>query len=410
MTNPLALNSFIVFAGSMVTNAGAYLYHLLMGRLLGPEGYGELSSLLSLLYIFSVPLLVAQTVLIKFISGFKAHGQIGQVKTLFLSVTKLFILIGVIGFPVALLTDGWVTDFLHLSRPTLFLLLYLLLVFSLLSIVMVSVVSGYQKFIWVVAVGAGAIGFKILLSIPLVAWGVYGAMWAAVAASIGIYLVSLIPLRFVFQVKSKPTTLSKRGVFSYSAPTFLTLLGITSLYSTDIILVRHFFGGEASGLYAALAVLGKIIFYASSSVGMVLFPVLSERFAKGGSTRKLVLSSIGAVALISLGLTLAYFLFPDIIVRSLFGSAYAGAGALLGMFGIFIALFSIGNIVSLACLAIEKTGVWTISFFSALLQIVAILLFHGSIGAVIVMNIGICAIFVLGSGVYYLKQGTVGIK
>lgn len=405
MANSLAINSIVVFVGSMLTNVGAYGYHLLMGRWLGPSGYGELSSLLSLLYIFSVPLLVGQTVLVKFISGFKAHGQIGRVKSLFWSVTKLFLLIVVIGLPIALLTDGWVTSFLHLSRPTLFFLIYLLFAFSLLLIAITSVIQGYQKFVWIAAVGVGTIGLKIFLSIPLIAWGVYGVIWAAVLAGIGIYIISFFPLRFLFRAKSKPTKLSKHGVFAYTVPTFLTLLGITSLYSTDIILVRHFFSGEAAGLYAALAVLGKIIFYASSSVSMVLFPVLSERYAAGISTGKLVFGSIGAVILISFGLTLMYFLFPDAIVGALFGNAYARAGALLGMFGIFIAFFSVGNILSLACLALDKTGVWVVPLLCAILQIVGIVLFHTNISGVIAINIVICAIFVLGSGGYYLLHG-----
>lgn len=398
----LAASSIIVFAGSMATNFGAYVYHLLMGRLLGPEKYGELSSLLSLLYIFTVPLLVAQTVLVKFISGFKAHGEIGKVKSLFVSVTKVFLLVGFIGFPIAFITDGWVTAFLHLSRSTLFFLIYLLFVFSLLSIAIVGVLQGLQKFIWLVAVGAGGIVLKIAFSVPSVAWGVWGVVWAAVLASIGIYLLSFIPLRFLFRAKSKKTDLTRRWIFAYAAPTFLTLLGITSLYSTDIILIRHFFSGQPAGLYAALAVLGKIIFYASSAVGMVLFPVLSERFAKGDSTRKLVLGATGAVSLISFGLTLLYFLFPDTIVGLLFGSAYAQAGSLLGMFGIFIALFSVGNIVSLASLATEKTAVWVVPFVCATVQIIGIALFHGSIRDVILLNIGISALFAAGSGGYYL--------
>ncbi len=400
--NSLALNSIIVFAGTMVTNVGAYLYHLLMGRMLGPSGYGELSSLLSIFYIFNVPLLVGQTVLVKFISGFKAEGKIGQAKSLFLLVTKIFLIIAVLGLPAAFISDGWVVAFLHLSRPLLFLLIYLLFAFSLLSIVIVSTLQGYQKFIWMVLVGVGGIGLKLLISIPFVAWGVYGVLWAAVLASIGIYMTSFIPLRFLFQVVSKPVTLSKKRVFSYFIPTFLTLLGITSLYSTDIILVRHFFSGETAGLYAALGILGKIIFYASSAIGIVLFPVLSERFAKKNSTNKLIISSLGVVSFISMGITLVYFLFPDFIVQALFGKAYTGAGALLGLFGIFITLFSIGNILSLACLAIENTGVWVAPFVCALLQIVGITLFHENIRTVILINIFICSLFVLGSGGYFL--------
>ncbi len=406
-SHSLFKNSVIVLIGAMAANVLSYAYHLIMGRVLGPSGYGELSALLSLLYIVTVPLLVAQTVLVKFVSGFKAHGDVGQAKSLFLDATKLFIIAGIIGFPIVLISGPSVTAFLHLSSPILFILLYALFVVSLLTVATGSMINGYQKFVWVSVMGTLVILVKLLVSIPLVAWGVSGVMLAAVIASVLVYGLYFVPMRFLLSVKAKPTHLSRRVAFGFAVPTLLIQLGITSLYSTDIILVRHFFSANDAGLYAALAILGKIIFYASSAASMVLFPVLSERFAKGDSTKKLVLGSVGAVFTVSLGLTLGYFLFPDRIVGLLFGNAYAGAGALLGCFGIFIALFSVGNIVSLACLAVGKTGVWVVPFLCAMLQIAGIVVFHPSVSSVIALNIGISLIFVLGSGAYYLlKEGT----
>src|SRR3972149_6265257 len=108
MSHSLARSSGIILAGSMTANVLAYVYHLFMGRLLGPAGYGEFSSLLSLLYIVTVPLLVAQTVLVKFVSGFKAHGQVGQSKSLFLGASKLFVIVSIVGFPVILMSGPYI--------------------------------------------------------------------------------------------------------------------------------------------------------------------------------------------------------------------------------------------------------------------------------------------------------------
>jgi O-antigen/teichoic acid export membrane protein len=403
ISHNLARGSAIVFVGSMVGNVAAYLYHLLLGRLLGPVQYGELSSLFSVLYIGTAPLIVAQTVLVKFVSGFKAHGQPGQAKSLFWKITKLCAWVSLAGFPVALLAAPWISSFLHLSSPVSFILAYALFAFSLLTIPTVSMLQGYQKFAWVSALGAGVLILKLLLSVPSVAWGIQGVLIAALVASALIYILYFLPMRFILYAQSKPTQLNKRDAFRYAVPTFLTLLGITSLYSTDIILVRHFLAASDAGLYAALAVLGKIIFFASSSVIVVLFPVLSERSAKGENTKKLIGASVGGVSLLSFGLTLLYFLFPDLIVGLLFGNAYAGAGALLGLFGVFLALFSVGNIIAMACLALGRTGVWTIVVLCALLQIAGIALFHENIQMVIQINIAVCALFVVTAGGYYLK-------
>ncbi len=400
----LARNSAIVFAGSMVSNVLAYVYHLFMGRLLGPSGYGELASLLSLLYVFTVPILVAQTVLIKFVSGLKAHGDVGQAKSLFLQSTKLFVIISVVLFPFVLLTAPYVTTFLHLTNTTLFILLYFLLVISLLTIATGSMLTGYQKFVWVSTMAALAILIKLVISIPFVAWGVSGVMLAAVLAGIVAYGLYFIPLRFLLTTHAKPSKLKRRDMLGYAAPTLLTQLGITSLYSTDIILVRHFFNARDAGIYAALAILGKIIFYASSSVSTVLFPIASERTAVGTTTKKLILSAVGIVAVISTGITLIYFLFPDFIVSLLFGNAYTSAGVLLGLFGIFLSLFSIGSIITIACLAVGYTRIWYFTAGAALIQIIGISMFHKSISGVIFINIAVCLLFSLVAGTYYLLE------
>jgi O-antigen/teichoic acid export membrane protein len=401
-SNSLARDSAIVFAGSMAANVGAYIYHLLMGRFLGPSGYGELSSLVSILYIFTVPLIVGQTVLVKFISGFKAHGEVGQAKSLFVSVTKFCIVISLIGFPLILLCSPLITSFLHLSSTTLFFLVYLQFVFSLLIVATASMIQGYQKFVWYALFSAAAILIKLALSVPLASWGVFGVLLAAAISSAIFYILYFVPLQFILRAKSKPTNLTKRETIAFTVPTLLTLLGVTSIYSTDIILVRHFFPAVDAGLYAALAILGKIIFYASSSVSLVLFPVLSEQVAKGKASRKLIGSAAGAVAVVSFGLAGIYFIFPDFIVSMLFGNAYKGAGVLLGMFGIFIALFSVSNIITTVCLALGKTGIWIVPVFCAVAQILAIITFHGSIYTVILINIGISCLLVIGGLGYYL--------
>lgn len=400
----LARDSAIVFAGSMVSNVASYVFHLAMGRLLGPSGYGELSSLLSILYIFTVPLTVGQTVMVKFVSELKAKDEPGEAKQLFWQVTKWCVIGCLILLPFMVIGAPIVMNFLHIPSSILFVLIYILFIFSLLSMLIASLLQGYQEFIWVSVLGAVAIILKLALSIPGTTFGVLGVMIATVVTSIIMYAVYFLPLRRIFRATAKKVTLTKQKAFAFAVPTLFAILGITSLYSTDVILVRHFFPATDAGLYAALAILGKIIFYASSAVSLVLFPVLSERTAKGERTHKLILSGIGGVTVLSFAIAGFYICFPTFVIHMLFGNAYVGASALLGIFGIFLAFFSIGSIFTNVCLAIGKTKVWMISFGCAILQIIGISLFHTDIASVIWINIIISAILVVGVGGYYIKS------
>ena len=401
-SHTLARDSAIMFAGSMTANVASYVYHLVMGRLLGPSGYGELSSLLSIFYIFTVPLNVGQLVLVKFISGFKANGELGQTKALFLRVTKAAAIMCAGVLPIIVIASPLVTTYLHISSQVLFLIVYLIFVFSLLTVIISSVLQGYQKFLWVSVLGAGTVVIKLLLSLPAVHFQVIGVLIATLVSGAIMYGLSFLPLRFLFTVKTLPMKLTKREAFQFAIPTFLITLGMTSIYSTDMILVRHYFTAVDAGIYASLAILGKIIFYASSILAIVFYPVLSERTAKGWKTDKIVGIGLLSVTGISLGITLLYFLFPHFIINMLFGSSYVGGSSLLGVFGIFLVLYSIANMFTTTFLATGKTKIWIIPIVCSILQIFGISLFHQHIVQVIYIDIAISALLVAGLGGYYL--------
>ena len=403
-THSLARDSMNMFVGSMTANVASYVYHLLMGRWIGPSGYGELSSLLSIFYIFTVPLNVGALVLIKFVSGFKAHGEIGQTKSLFIRVTKVAIILCAALLPIIIFVSPVITKYLHIESSVMFVIVYLIFVFSLLTVIMSSVLQGYQKFLWVSILGASAVLVKLLLSIPAVQFHVMGVLMAALISVVVMYGVNFLPLRFLFAAKAVPMKLTKREAFMFAVPTLLVTLGMTSIYSTDMILVRHYFSAIDAGIYASLAVLGKIIFYASSVLAIVFYPVLSERTAKGENTDAVVRIGLMSVAAISIGITVLYFLFPNFIIRMLFGVSYVGGSSLLGIFGVFLVLYSIGNMFTTTFLATGKTKIWVIPVICAFLQIVGISMLHQSILMVIYINIGISTLLVVGLGGYYLRS------
>jgi O-antigen/teichoic acid export membrane protein len=106
---------------------------------------------------------------------------------------------------------------------------------------------------------------------------------------------------------------------------------------------------------------------------------------------------------VSFGLVGVYFLIPDIIVRLLFGEAYHVPGNILGLFGLFLALFSISNIITMTSLALGKLNVWIFPIVGAFLQIIGIIFYHSSMLSVLYVNILICAILAIVLFVYYMK-------
>jgi O-antigen/teichoic acid export membrane protein len=397
----LARDSVIVFVGSMISNVGAYLYHLIIGRILGPQGYGELSSLISLLYIFGVPTIVLQTVLVKYFSNCKAKGSFSQARYLFhkMMVVLLAILIPMIG--LFAFCSPFIAEFLHLPGGRVVIWVYLSFFITTLTALSISVIQGFQLFIWYSVLTASGTILRVLISIPFAYNGVEMTMIASFLTVTVFYMLYFLPLRFLFRSQEESFPVSKRDFLKYSIPTFLTLLGMTSLYSMDIVLVKHYFSPYEAGIYSSVAVLGKVIFYASAAIGTVLFPVISERFAKGKDTFSIIRLSVFLVTFASVGVTALYTVFPRVVVHFLFGTSYDGAASFLGLFAIFITFYSMVNIIVFSCLALEKMHIYLFTCCASLLQIILITIFHESLFHIIYINMGVTFALLMGVGAYY---------
>lgn len=80
LKHPLFSGSFVMIAGSMAINVVNYIYHLLMGRILGPVDYGTLASVYSLLYIVTIIPTSASVSIVKFISSAKDKREVNKMR------------------------------------------------------------------------------------------------------------------------------------------------------------------------------------------------------------------------------------------------------------------------------------------------------------------------------------------
>src|SRR3990172_3378834 len=69
--HPLFSGSAVMIFGTNFANFFAYLYHLIIGRMLGPSAYSELAAALAALSLFSTVFVFLGLVVVKFVSGAK---------------------------------------------------------------------------------------------------------------------------------------------------------------------------------------------------------------------------------------------------------------------------------------------------------------------------------------------------
>ena len=401
--NQLLSGSLVVIVGSTLVNFGSYIYHLLMGRMLGPINYGALNSLIAIFYLLAIPSMALIAVIVKFTTVYKAQNDYEKLYSLFRSLSEKFFLLGITVFLFFIFARDIIANFLQIGEAGAVALVGSFFFLSLLSTVNNGILQGLLNFKFYSANNVFSSVLKVGFGILLVKLGfsVNGAILAILISYVLPYFTSLYPLRFLWRYKQEMIKIDWREIFSYAGPVIVATLGITSLYSTDVILVKHFFPAFEAGLYAALSVVGKIIFFASGTIGIVMFPIISERFEKGSHYRSILYQALTLVVLSSSLLTIIYFLWPELMMRLLYGSAYLMGAPYLGPFAIFISIFSLSSLMVQFFLSTRQTRVALLALGAAILQGILIWLFHNDLSQVIYSSIATTSLLLFSLLVYY---------
>ncbi len=407
LSSPLIAGSVVFFIGAMFTNVGNYIYHLLMGRMLGPEGYGEFTSLISLAYMVSIIATTLLTTVVKFVSKYKSKKNYAKIFWLFVKLTRVFLVIGLGVFLLFVVSREEIAKFLNLSHSFPVILTGAWMFLSFLSFINEGILRSFFKFGFLSLNTILATTFKLILAYLLVNFGYYvsGAMGAILLGSILPYLISFYPLRFLWQHRDGEKKVNWNDFAVFTFPVLLTTLGLTSLYSSDVILVKHFFSSYDAGLYSCLAMLGKIIFFASSVIPAVMFPIVAERHEKGEEYKTVLKQSLLLVGGCSLAITFIYFVSPELMIRLLYGHSYLEAARYLGFFGVFITIYSICSLLANYFLSIGKVTLGWLPVLAAFLQVVLIWFFHNSISQVVFISTTVAALLLTVLLLYYFLNG-----
>lgn len=392
---------FWVLLSTLFLNTGNYLYHLIMARMLGPTGYGLLESVISFSYLLFIPLIVLSTIIIKFTSDYKGKDEAHKISHFYNYIKNKTILFGLIFSAVILICSPFIIYFLKLPSVVYSLILSIIFFIGLLGSLNKSILQGVSNFFAFSISNILETGAKIIFAVALVYIGfdVEGA-FAAIALSMLVGLFVTIPYIKKLQFNYKGE-IAIKPILHYGFPVLLTYFALTSLYTADVLLVRFFFSPVESGFYAALSVLGRIIYFAVAPVTIVMFPFISEHHARGTDYKKFFYYSIGLTVFGVLTILIIYFLFPNFIIGLLFGKEYLAISPYVGIFGVFIALYSISALLATFYLSIHKTKMIYILMFFTLSQIILILLFHSSLYQVIASSIASISLLLASLLLYY---------
>ncbi|NNG10438.1 MAG: oligosaccharide flippase family protein, partial [Arenibacter sp.] len=229
-----------------------------------------------------------------------------------------------------------------------------------------------------------------------------------VAMGIGIsFLFGLVPIDL-----KGVRVFSKNKLSKEKSKKVLQFIGLTAGYeltqiiinNSDILLVKHYFEALDAGLYASLALIGRVVYFVAWMFVMLLLPKVVQRHRDGEPTVPVLAKYIGFIGLLSFGIVVACYLFPAPIINLLFGEAYLSMGPLLWQYALATSLFAISNIFAYYFLSLDHYVPILLSGILGISQVLLIIIFHSSLSMIVQIQIVVMIALLVAQALYFFSK------
>ena len=388
----LARGGALVAPALMLVNVVGYVLAVAGSRALDQDGYGQLTALLGVLLLASVPALGVQAVTARAVAR-RPEGEAPGVRERALLVRSAAGGAGV-ALVVAVLSPV-VAAFLHVGGAGPLWVAAGLLPLTVLAGAM-GVLQGSERFgALALVICAQALG-KLVGLLPLLVDGSAADVLAALAA--GTLVAALLALLLV-GVGARGATPAGLPTVREATTATAGLFALLVLANLDLLVARHLLDGDASGRYSVGAVCAKAAFWLPQVVAVVVFPRLSEPAAGRVLLRRAVLV-VTALSLVELAgaLTLAR---P--VLELTFGEAYGATAPLVPLFVVQGATLAVVQLLVYRAIATRDAVPARVVVVAAVVEAAVLLLVRPtSPGAVIAVA---AAVAVVLAGGLLLRAG-----
>jgi O-antigen/teichoic acid export membrane protein len=164
--------------------------------------------------------------------------------------------------------------------------------------------------------------------------------------------------------------------------------GQALINNCDTVLVKHFFPATAAGLYAAVSLVGRVIFFFCYAVVNTMFPLVAGSRKQGIKDHSLLATPLAIVLAIGSVLAFGLRLAPDGIWTAFFGPQFQivgkhGLSYLLALYATTTVIYSLSVVIITYEMAYKIANTsWVQLAFSGLV-VAGVCLFHSSLEQVI---------------------------
>ncbi len=339
----LLSHNVLVASGTMAAGILGFGFQVVISHRLAPAEFGGVFAIVTLLTLIGLPGAALTLMMAREVSRDRARGQAASSGALLQAGNRVFLLIGCGIGALFIASSPLLAPFLHL-RFELLVVAAGGMPFGLALPFLLGELQGEQRFLAFSLLTGGQAVFKLAGAVTLGTFlGPVGVIAGLSLATAAIYVIALRLLHPRFSVQSGPVRW--RPHVEYLAVVLPSTLALAAILSADVLLVKHFFPERQAGEYAAVAALGRAIFWGAAGVAGVLFPKVIVRETQGRSGLQLIAMSMALVAAggtIGLG---ALALSSKVLLRAFAGDAYAGGAAYLPWYALGMTLLGAAAIL-----------------------------------------------------------------
>jgi O-antigen/teichoic acid export membrane protein len=381
----------IIFLGIAAANLGNYAFHLISARVLGPEGYGEVASLIALAGLIALPLGGIQILVARAVATGAAEHRSLEIKAFARRMLLMTTAGGVLLTIALVLVSPLLARVLDIDSMLAVVLTAAIAAPSVLTPALWGLAQGLQRFAALATAMALTPTFRVVGVIVFLAagFGVAGAIGATlVAALLGV----AVPAWALRDWLKGPRERGVSGTLLPSpvrefAPVAIGLLALTSLTTIDVVIAKAVLDEDTAGMYASASLVGRVILYLPAAVVTVLLPKVSARVAVGEDAGRILAASIGVTTALCVAATLVYVLAAPFIAEVTLGSDFEDVAELLPLFAVAMTGYAVLNVLLAYHLGRGSARMSYLLLIGAVVQLVGFAFFHDSSRELVAVSI-----------------------
>jgi O-antigen/teichoic acid export membrane protein len=394
--------SMIMLVSSGLVGAMNLVYNLAIAHGLGAASFGHASAVYTVLMLLSSVTLSFQLLCSKFVAkNDYLPAKVGIYRFLHRRAWMFGIGISLI----LVLASPIVSAYLNLPTRNYILMLAAGTIFFIPLGVRRGLMQGMYDFPhlagnFVLEVVVKLVGALLLIQAGL---GVTGVIAAVVASIVFAYFVAKPGRELATDAQAGLPATLEEGVQA-----IVFFVGQVIINNLDIILVKHFFSATEAGVYATIALVGRVVYMLSWSVVSSMFPFSARARSHERDGRAVLSTALLLVVLITSLFTLAVWLAPSALWHSVLGKGFPLGGqtpysSLLVLYAATTGIYSLGVVLMSYEISrkIGNVGWLQLCFSGAIVG--GIYLFHNTLQEVITVQLIIMMLLLLAVSIPFFR-------